>query len=89
MSSNKENPLWHLNELCSSWIVFVIFVGFLAGAGIYQHYKCIKINNGDKFKDDKKISGMYIGICCCAAIAGLLILGAFIQKYKGLSLSVE
>ena len=85
----KENPLWNLNELCNNWMVFVVFVGFLASAGIYQHYKCIKINNGAKFKDDKNISGMYIGICCCAVLVGLLILGGLVQNSKGLGLNVD
>jgi hypothetical protein len=88
MSSNKENPLWNLNELCSNWMVFFVFVSFLSVAGIYQHYKCIKMNNGKKFEDDKNINGMYIAICACAAIAGLLLLGAFIQRSKGLDLNV-
>ena len=47
--NNKENPLWNLNELCSNWMVFVVFVGFLSAAGIYQHYQCVKMNKEISF----------------------------------------
>jgi hypothetical protein len=86
---NANNPLWNLNELCNNWMVFVVFVGFLAAAGIYQHYRCVKINNGAKFKDDKEINGMYIGICACAAVAGLLIISGFMQYSNSESLTVS
>lgn len=85
---NANNPLWNLNELCSNWMFFVIFVGFLSAAGIYQHIQCVKLNSGKRFQDDKDVSGMLIGIYVCAGIAGLLILSGMIQLYYGESLTV-
>jgi hypothetical protein len=83
-----SNPLWNLNELLNNWIFFIIFVGFLAGAGIYQHVQCVKMNNGKRFKDDKEINGLYIGTIVCAAIVALLILSGMYQIYLGDSIMV-